>query len=126
MQLKLVGTWTCLSLPKRTQYSKSQKQCNKSLRINVNKEYSKFKDFVIEGFDALKSSFLTKVDSFKKRHLISCGNDVIVENSESLIKQLQEEITFLREQSKNKDEIIHSLLQQLAKHDNIVVEWNHV
>ena len=34
-------------------------------------------DSVIEEFDALKSSFLAEVDSFKKRHLISCGNDVL-------------------------------------------------
>ena len=45
-------------------------------------------------------------DFFKKRHLISCGNDVLDENgSERLIKQLQEDITFLREQLKNKDEV---------------------
>ena len=55
---------------------------------------------VIEEFDALKSSFLAEVDFFKKRHLISCGNDVLAVNSERLIKQLQEDITFLREQLK--------------------------
>ena len=41
-------------------------------------------------------------------------------------KQLQEEITLLREQLKNEDKIIYSLLQQSAKRDNIVVECNHV
>ena len=75
---------------------------------------SKFKASVIEEFDALKSSLLAEVDSFKKRHFISCGNDVLVENSERLIKQLQEDIKFLREQLKNKGEVIQSLLQQLA------------
>ena len=70
----------------------------KSLRINVNEELSKFKDSVIEEFDVLKSPFLAEVDSFKKRHLISCGYDVLVENSERLIKQLQEGMAFLREQ----------------------------
>ena len=60
------------------------------LRVNINEELSKFKDSVIEGFDALKSSFLAEVDSLKKRHLISCGNDVLGENSEHLIKQLQD------------------------------------
>ena len=125
-EIKLVGTRTCLSLPKGAQYSKSHKQFNKSLRINVNEGLSKFKDSVIEEFDALKSSFLAEVDSFKKRHLISCGNDVLDDNSEGLIKQLQEDITFLREQLKNKDEVIHSLLQQVAKCDNVVVECNNV
>ena len=61
---------------------------------------SKFEDSVIEEFDALKLSFLAEVDS------LSYGNDVLAENSERLIKQLQEDITFLREQLKNKAEVI--------------------
>ena len=88
MQIKLVRTRTCLSLPKEAQYSKNHKQFNESLRINVNQKLSKFKDSVIEESDALKSSFLAEVDSFKKRHLIYCGDDVLAENSEGLIKQL--------------------------------------
>ena len=81
-----------MSLPKGAQYSKSLKQFNESLRINVNEELSKFKDSVTEKNDGLKSSFLAEVDSFKKRHLISYGNDVLAENVERLIKQLQEDI----------------------------------
>ena len=126
MQIKLVGTQTCVSLLKGAQYSKSHKQFNESLRINVNEELSKFKDSVIEECDALKLPFLAEVNSFKKRNLISCGNDILAENSQHLIKQIQEEIAFLREQLKNKDKVIHSLLQQLAKHDNIVFECNNV
>ena len=127
VQIKPVGTRTCLSLLKEAQHSKRHKQFNESLRINVNEELSKFKDSVIEKFDALKSSFLAEVHSFKKRHLISCGNDVLAENvSERLIKQLQEDITFLREQLKNEDKVIHSLIQQLAKRDNVLVECNNV
>ena len=124
VQIKLVETRTCL--PKGAQYSKSHKEFNESLRLSVNEELSKFKVSLIEEFNALKSSFLAEVDSFKKRHLISCGNDVSAENSERLIKQLQKDITFPREQLKNKDEVIHSLLQQLAKRDNVVVECNNV
>ena len=125
VQIKLVGTRTCLPLPKGAQYSKSHKQFNESLRINVNEELSKFKDSVNEEFDALKLSFLAEVHFSKKWHLISCGNDVLTENSVRLIKQLQENITFLRKQLKNKDEVIHSLPQQLAKRDNVVVECNN-
>ena len=125
MQIKLIGRRTCLSLPKGAQYSKSHKEFNESLRLNVNEALPKFKVSVIEEFDALKSPFLAEVDSFKKRHLISCGNGVLAVNSERLMKQLQEDITFLREQLKNKDEVIHSLLQ-LAKRENVVVECNNV
>ena len=98
VQIKLVGTRTCLSLQKGVQYSKIHKEYNESLRLNVTEELSKFKVSVIEEFDALKSSFLAEVDSFKKRHLISCGNKVLAVNSERLIKQLQGDITFLRQQ----------------------------
>ena len=89
MHINFVGMRICLSLPKGAQYSKSHEQFNESLRVNINEELSKFKDFVIEESDALKWPFLAEVDSFKKRHLISCGNDVLAENSERLIKQLQ-------------------------------------
>ena len=126
MQIKLVVTRTCLSLPKGAQYSKGHKEFNESLRLNVNEELPKFKVSVIEEFDALKSSFLAEVDSFKKRHLISCGNGVLAVNSERLIKQFQEDIKFLREQLKNKDEVIHSSLKQLAKRENVDVECNNV
>ena len=78
---------------------------------------------MIQRYDALKLSFSAEVNFFKK---IDCGNDVIFANSERLIKQLQEDMTFLREQLKNKDKVTNSLLQQLAKRDNIVVECNHV
>ena len=74
----------------------------------------KFKDSEIKESDALKLSFLAKVDSVKKIHLNPSGNDVLVENSERLIRG-QKDITFLRQQLENKDEVIHSLLQQLAK-----------
>ena len=59
-------------------------------------------------------------DFFKKWHLISCGSDVLDENVSEL-----EDITFLREQLKNRDEVFNSLLQQLAKRD-VVVKCNNV
>ena len=85
MQIKLVGTRTCLSLPKGTQYLNIYKQYNESLRINANEELQKFKDFVIEKFDVLRASCLAEVDSFKNRHLNFSGNDVLVENPEQFL-----------------------------------------
>ena len=40
--------------------------------------------------------------------------------------KLEEDITFLREQLKNKNQVIQPLLQQLAKRDNVDVECNNV
>ena len=61
VQTKVVRTQACMSLPKRAQYSKSHEQCNT--------------DSVIEEFHALKFSFLTEVDSVKKKSSNSDGND---------------------------------------------------
>ena len=61
----------------------------------------------------------------KNKHLNSYRNDVSINNSERLIKQLQDNINFLREQLKNKDEIINPLLQQLSKRDDRVVQCNY-
>ena len=55
-----------MSLPKGDQYSKRHKEFNESLRINVNEELPKFKDSVIEEFDALKLSFLEQVITLKR------------------------------------------------------------
>ena len=52
-------------------------------------------------------------------------NNVSINNSEHLIKQLQDNTNFLREQLKNKDKIINSLLQQLSKRDDIVVQCSY-
>ena len=51
---------------------------------------------------------------------------MLVSFTKRLIKQLQDDITFLREQLKNKDEVIRPLLQQLAKRDNVVIKCNNV
>ena len=58
---------------------------------------------MIEVFNALKSSFFPEVNSFKDKHLNSYANDVSINNSERLIRQLQDHINFLRQQLKNKD-----------------------
>ena len=58
---------------------------------------------MIEVFNALKSSFFPEVNSFKDKHLNAYANDVSINNSERLIRQLQDHINFLRQQLKNKD-----------------------
>ena len=80
---------------------------------------------MIEEFDALKLSFFAEVNSFKNKHLNSYPNDISINNSERLIKQLQDNINFLREQLKNKDETINSLPQQLSKRDDTVFQCNY-
>ena len=83
------------------------------------------KNSIIDEFAALKSSFFAEVNLFKNKYLNSYSNGVSINNSERLIKQLQDNINFLRQQSKNKDEMINSLLQQLSKCHGIVVHCNY-
>ena len=71
--IKLLGTRTCLSLPKLNQNTDSKESSDETLAnndttsINEKKEFIKFKKSIIEEFDALKSSFFAEVNSFKNK-----------------------------------------------------------
>ena len=69
---------------------------NDALEISENEELIKFKNSITEEFDALKLSFFAEVNSFKNKHLNFYLNDVSVTNSERLIKQFEDNISFLR------------------------------
>ena len=64
--MKLLGTRTCLSLPKLSQDNNSKESSdetlasNDTLAIREKVELFKYKKSIIEEFDALKSSFLLK------------------------------------------------------------------
>ena len=77
----------------------------------------------------MKRSFLTEVKSFQNEFLQSCvkhsPGKQINENStnkisERFIKQLEEQISFLREQLRNEDKIINSLINQLSKNSEVI------
>ena len=88
------------------------------MTLSENEELFKFKNSIIDEFDALKSSLFAEVNSLKNKYLNSFSNDVSINNAERLIKQLQDNIDFLRQQLKNKDEMINLLPQQLSKPDD--------
>ena len=76
----------------------------------------------------MKSSFLTEAKSFKNEFLQSCvkhsPREQVRENStneisERFINQLEEQISFLREQFRNKDKIINSLINELSKNSEV-------
>ena len=79
-------------------------------------------------FRNMKSSFLTEAKSFKNEFLQSCvkhsPREQVRENStneisERFINQLEEQISFLREQFRNKDKIINSLINELSKNSEV-------
>ena len=131
MKIKLLGTRTCLSLPKSNQDSNSKNSIDETLvsndtfALSKNEELIKRKISITDEFDELKSSFFAEVNSFKNKYLNSYSNDVSINNSGCFIKQLQDNINFLRQQLKNKHKMINSLLQQLSKCDDIVVQCNY-
>ena len=88
------------------------------MTLSENEELFKFKYSIIDEFDALKSSLFAEVNSLKNKYLNFFSNDVSINNAERLIKQLQDNIDFLRQQLKNKDEMINLLPQQLSKPDD--------
>ena len=131
VKIKFLGTRTYLSLPKSNQDSNSKESIdetlasNDTLTLSENEELVRFKNSIIDEFDALKSSFFAEVNSFKNKYLNSYSNGISINNSEGLIKQLQDNINFLRQQLKNRDGMINSLLRQLPKRDDIVVQCNY-
>ena len=83
---------------------------------------------LLEEFRNMKSSFLTEVKSFKNEFLQSCfehsPGEQVRENSmnkisERFLKHLEEQISFLREQLRNKGKIINSLIKQLSKKSEV-------
>ena len=72
----------------------------------------------IDDFESMKESFFSEINSLKMEMLQP--NTKISESTDSaerLIKQLQDEIIFLREELRNKNITIKCVLDQLSKRD---------
>ena len=84
VKIKLLGTRTCLSLANSNQDSNSKESIDETLASNdiftlsENEELIKFKNTIIDEFDALKSSFFAEANSFKNKCLNSDSNDVSI------------------------------------------------
>ena len=77
----------------------------------------------INDFEIMKELFLLEINSFKMEMLQPNTNvSESIDSSERLIKQLQDEIKFLREELTNKNNTIKCVLDQLSKHDRLFVQ----
>ena len=76
-----------------------------------------FKDDLIEDFDKLKKAFLAEVTSSKDKLLDSFKKvvDSPTDGFKIFTAHILEKVLFIRKQLKSKDEMINSLLNQLAK-----------
>ena len=79
---------------------------------------------ILEEFRNVKGSFLTEVKSFKHEFLQSCVKHSPSEQAninstndicERLRNQLEEQISFLKKQHRNKYKILNLLINQLSK-----------
>ena len=84
---------------------------------------------MLEEFRNMKSLFLTEVKNFKNELLQSyvkhspseqVHGNLTSEISEWFIKHVEEQISFLREQLRNKDNIINSLKNQLSRNSEVI------
>ena len=107
VKCSFISNRTCLSLRKHNAIENSNLQGN----------FNNFKEDLIEDFDKLKNAFFAEVKSFKDKVLDSFENVVgsPTDVSKTFTAHILEEVYFLRKQLKSKDEIINSLLNQLAK-----------
>ena len=122
----ILGNRECLSLLKENQKLKeNDEKQEKPVLIEDN---GNLRLQILEKFRSMKSSFLTEVKSFKNEFLQSCfehspGEQVrensMNEISERFLKHLEEQISFLREQLRNKGKIINSLIKQLSKKSEV-------
>ena len=108
----LISNKACLSLRKH----------NAIENPNLQGNFNSFKEDLIEDFDELKKSFFAEVKSFKHKLLDSFENlaDSPTDGSKIFTAHILEEVYFLRIQLKSKDEIINSLLNQLAKFNDML------
>ena len=84
-----------------------------------------FKSGIVYDFDRLKQTFLSEVDSFKEELLKSNIVDRPQDMSERLVKQLQDHTEFLREELRNKNNMINYLLEQLSKRDDTIFSYKN-
>ena len=107
VKCSFISNRTCLSLREHNAIENSNLQGN----------FNNFKEDLIEDFDKLKNAFFADVKSFKDKVLDSFENvaDSPTDGSKIFTAHILEEVYFLWKLLKSKDEMINSLLNQLAK-----------
>ena len=123
VNLNVIGKRECLSLPKEScQISDDKVNQNNT---NFAKKFNLFKSGIVHDFDRLKQVFFSEVNRFKKQLLESNTIDRPQDMSERLAKQLQDHTEFLREELRNKSNIINCLLEQLSKRDDTIFSYEN-
>ena len=82
-------------------------------QISLKKKFNPLKTKFIDDFEIVKESFFSEINSFKME-MMQPNTDISesIDSSERLIKRLQEEIIFAREELTNKNNKIKCVLDQ--------------
>ena len=125
--MNIVGNRECLLLPKENQ--KLRENDENQEKPVLMEDIGNLRLQILQEFKNMESLSLTEVKSFQNEVLQSCVkhspneqvNEISTnEISERFINQLEEQISFLREQLRNKDKIINSLINQLSKNSEVI------
>ena len=132
VSLTIIANRKSLSLPKENQ--KLRKNDENHEKPVLMEDIGNLRLQVLEEFRNMKSSFLTELKSFKNEFLQSCAKHSLKEQvhgnstseiSERFINYLEEQISSLREQLRNNNKIINSLINQLEKKQGGNTENNY-
>ena len=91
------------------------------LNSPIEKRYGNFKSHYIKEFRNLMKVFFTEVNAFKNELVRSHIANDLVTNLKRLIEELLKRIIFLKDEIKDKNELIKSLLMKLLKPEDAVL-----
>ena len=104
----------CISLPKENfQEIEAEKE-------DISEQFYQFKNEFLDEFNEFKSQFLHEVKSFNDNILNTTPKNT--GNQEHIIILLLDNITFLKDQLRQKDKVIDSLINQFSQQNNYLFQ----
>ena len=104
----------CISLPKENfQEIEAEKE-------DISEQFYQFKNGFLDEFNEFKSQFLHEVKSFNDNILNTTPKNT--GNQEHIIVLLLDNITFLKDQLRQKDKVIDSLINQFSQQNNYLFQ----
>ena len=123
VNLNVIVKRECLSLPKEScQISDDKVDQND---INFAKKINLFKSGIVDDFVQLNQVLFSEINRFKEDLLESNIVDRPQDMPERLVKQLQDHTEFLRQELRNKNNMVNCLLEQLSKRDDAIFSYKN-
>ena len=101
-------------------YQKKIFQKIETEKEDITEQFHQFKNDFLDEFNGFKTKFLHEVKSFKDSILNTTPKNT--GNHEHIITLLFDNITFLKDQLRQKDKVIDSLVEQLSKQNNYLFQ----